>query len=639
MPLTRRMKRLLEAEEGQNDIDSHENRVVKRTRKNRNKIDYNHSVTVERKIKKINKRRNAHTTYSNTKRLSTGPETMQEVIPSLCQLDRLPAEIIFEIMTYLTPTTFLHLAYLCRRLYQVVCDAPIWETIWRTAGLKKPGRKWKSYREVVLTEAGSICERCYRKSKTFGSNSPIKIMDTDDDLMISLCCRCRCDYYGQHPEPYKEEQAEGPTQTERSVRITKMRAKSEYRLTDDELEGISVNYARNPHYRSAAPMCLYDKKEIIQMARIVHGGDIGIEAAREATIKKGNAMIESRRRNKETRKTRLEERLAEANLTNMVNHYACRQYIESSKGGDLESIVIILQAEAERLRLIQNRKAELDAEIATSGIQNVPPLCLIGYHGYVNSGIGSVVGVLSEARKQEVLAKKQQEVTRTKNVRRQELIGKLTAAGLTLRSDSKLCQQYIDSATGDADSIVVTMKEMDWFFRCTTYATSRKFHYYSYGESDYDTDDDDYGYRRDWWQNDRGWDQPRKQYHINSERGKDTALETWITSRMNKRLYQRIDQDPDDQFRPPSSLWPAINEKWQSAIRRRALQELTSHYRKYYQNLVNTSDAREISVSERQVIDWLDEPEAVVGSRLSSALRLIMGENWHRELIDIISIL
>jgi F-box-like/XPA protein C-terminus len=512
---------------------------------------------------------------------------MQVVIPSLCQLDQLPAEIIFEIVDYLPPTTFLQLGFLCRRLYQVVCDAPIWEKIWRTAGLKKPGRKWKSYREVVLTETETICDRCFGKSKALGSNSPIKIMDTDDNLMISLCCQCRRDYYDQHPEPYGEEQVEGSTQAQRYPRITKMRAKSDYRLTDDELEGISVDYARNPHYSGAAPMCLYDKKQVVQMARVVHGGDIGIEAARSSTLLKGTAMIESRRRNKEARRTRLEARLAEANLTNLINHHMCEHYIASSRGGDLETIVITLQAEEERLQLIENRKLELNAAMTASGIANARHHR--GYLDYVNYGNGSIEGFILQARRQE-------EVEKTKEVRRQELSHKLTFAGLTLRSDSRLCQQYIDSATGNADNIVVTMKEMDWFFRCTSYATSRKVFYDSYGDSDYDTDDD---YRGDWWMNDRGWSQPRRRYNINSDRGKDEALDNWLTKRINRRVYRRIDQDPNDEFRPPSSLWPTINEKWQRATRVRSVQKLTPHYRKYYQNFMSTASSGVMSLSER----------------------------------------
>ncbi|KAG2187076.1 hypothetical protein INT44_003304 [Umbelopsis vinacea] len=636
-------------------------------------MNSDYSVTVKRNTKKISKRQITHTTHSNSKRPSTGPEVMQDVIPSLCQLDRFPAEIIFEIIGYLPPTTFLQLGYVCRRLYQVVCDAPIWERIWRTAGLPKPGRKRKSHREVVLTEAETICERCYLKSKAFGSNSPIKIMDTDDGLMISLCCQCRRDYYHKNPEPYEEAQAEGSTQTERSTRITKMRAKSEYRLTDDELEGVSVTYARNPHYRNAAPMCLYDVKQVIQMARLVHGGDIGIEAALNATIKKGNAMIEARRRNKETRKIRLEERLAKENLTNMIHYHVCSHYIESSRGGNLETIVITLQAEAEKQRLIVNRRSEIDAALAASGIQNVP-LYLTEYQEYVNHGNGLVEAILSQARKldevvrnkvvriqeltdklaaaglqnvprhsigyheyvnnangsvEEILlqARKKEEVARNQELRRQELIDKLAVAGLTLRSDSRLCQRYIGSATGVADSIVITMMEMDWFFRCTSYATSRKSFYNYYEESEYDTDDD------------YGWEQPRWRYSINSEKGKDEALENWINTRIVKGRYQRVDQDQDNKSRPPSSLWPTINGKWQRAVRAHAIRKLIPHYRNYHQNWIATAAAGEISVSERQLIDWLDAPETEIGSRHSSALRLIMGEHWHQELIGIISIL
>ena len=46
--------------------------------------------------------------------------------------------------------------------------------------------------------------------------------------------------------------------------ITKSRAKSEYGLRESDLEDMDVEYARNPHYRSAAPMQLYLLSEVKQ---------------------------------------------------------------------------------------------------------------------------------------------------------------------------------------------------------------------------------------------------------------------------------------------------------------------------------------------------------------------------------------
>lgn len=174
------------------------------------------------------------------------------------------------------------------------------------------------------------------------------------------------------------------------------------------------------------------------------------------------------------------------------------------------------------------------------------------------------------------------------------------------------------------------MKEMDWFFRCTNYATSRKFYYEN---NNYDTDDDDYSEYGGggWWLNDHGWREPRMRYHVDSERGKDLALQTWLTNRFKRRLYQSVEHDANNPSRPPRSLWPTINEKWQIALQTHAVRELTRHYRAYTQTMVPV--AGETSVSESQVIGWLDQPEGATGIPLSTLLSHIMGENWHQELI------
>jgi hypothetical protein len=362
----------------------------------------------------------------------------------------------------------------------------------------------------------------------------------------------------------------------------------------------------------------------------------------------------------------------------MIDNQICKNYIQSPKGINLASIITELQAEAERLRLIESRRLELTTAMEAAGLQNI--LYNAGYEAYINRGTGSVEDVISqmrrqqeerrnqEARRLELTAameaagiqnppynadyhsyinsgtssvedvisqiRRQEEVGRTQDARRQELTRKLAAAGLTLRSDSRLCQQYISSATGDADSIVDTMKEMDWFFRCTNYATSRKF-YYSNADSDYDTDDDDdyyneYG-RGGWWLNDHGWREPRNRYHIDSERGKDLALQAWLTNRFKRRLYQSVEHDENDPSRPPTCLWPTINEKWQTALQMHAVRKLVPHYRTYHQTM--TPVAGEMLVSETQVTDWLDQPEGAIGIPLSSLLSRIVGENWHQKLI------
>ncbi|KAH8550015.1 hypothetical protein BGW37DRAFT_499771 [Umbelopsis sp. PMI_123] len=379
-------------------------------------------------------------------------------------------------------------------------------------------------------------------------------------------------------------------------------------------------------------MHLYDKKEIVMMARQVHGGDVGIAAARNATVLKGKRMVESRKRNQEIRRARLESRLVEANLIHMMDIPICRNYIASTKG-DLDIVVSTVQAQDEATRLMESRKVELNAAMQADGVSKSRYGFDISYNEYVLHGRGSVEDVIASLRRQE-------EISRTTEDRRQALTAKLEAAGLTLRADSKLCAQYISSGEGNADSIVVTMKEMAWFFRCTNYESSRKFYYDSYGDSDdYDSDYDDYGGgRRPWWRDDYGWREPRRRYRIDSERGKDLALDDWVRRRLSRASYQNVESDPDDDFRPPVSIWPTINVKWLRMIKQHAVKKITPEFRAYRQNLIATASVSEISISENQVIHWLEQSANQDRTTLSSVLIGILGENWHQELIGMIPI-
>ena len=47
-------------------------------------------------------------------------------------------------------------------------------------------------------------------------------------------------------------------------RMTATRAKSEYLLTENDLAQLGYEEARNPHYRNAAPMRLYDVDDLVE---------------------------------------------------------------------------------------------------------------------------------------------------------------------------------------------------------------------------------------------------------------------------------------------------------------------------------------------------------------------------------------
>jgi hypothetical protein len=50
----------------------------------------------------------------------------------------------------------------------------------------------------------------------------------------------------------------------------------------------------------------------------------------------------------------------------------------------------------------------------------------------------------------------------------------LADLGLELRSDSRLCEFYVDHGFGNPKEIAATMEEMEWFFRNTGYARAKR---------------------------------------------------------------------------------------------------------------------------------------------------------------------
>ncbi|GAB5586712.1 hypothetical protein Unana1_01612 [Umbelopsis nana] len=511
-------------------------------------------------------------------------------------LETLPIEILWQITSHLAPSQALNMASVSRSIQYVVASAPIWEEIWHQAELKRPARKYKTFLAVVLSENTKICERCYVKAKSvYGSAAPLSIFDKDEQCNIRLCCNCRRKYYTKYPETDPAEAAEGSLQATGSRSITKSTAMAFYKLTDVDLSGIAVEYAQNPYYRHAAPMQLFDRFDVIRVAREVHGGDVGIEAARNATTLRGSTLRESRQKNMEARRTLLNERLEQAGLTQYGSSYRCQMFVHHNSG-KINEIITALQAEEVQHRESNARKEELDARLSEAGLDR--PAYNLRYRNYVANNLGTIEEVIADINRE-------MEIKRTVDERRQNLTKKLEAAGLTLRADSRLCQAYIQSATGDIDEIVVTMKEMAWYFRCTNYKTSRLV-YEEYDSDDYSDYSDyygDYGYRR--------WGSPRQRVTVNSDLGKRKALNSWVASRIDRGIYTSVHDDPDTDNRPPSSLWQSIDEKCLSRLKNIAVRKLSSAYPKQADGTRHISN----DLQEQDIIRELAKPGLAINQK------------------------
>ncbi|CAB4373185.1 unnamed protein product [Rhizophagus irregularis] len=148
---------------------------------------------------------------------------------------------------------------------------------------------------------------------------------------------------------------------------------------------------------------------------------------------------------------------------------------------------------------------------------------------------------------------------REENDRRNLLTSKLKEHGLSLRSDSRLCNSFIEHGIGDPDRIVQIMTEMNWFFKYTDYDNLRYVYNNDY-LNDIDWEDGMFIDRFDMpWRRYFGRPRTISTRRVDSESGKRLALERWVQQRFSKGIFTSPSEDPTSDQRPPPTLWEQIN--------------------------------------------------------------------------------
>jgi len=132
-------------------------------------------------------------------------------------------------------------------------------------------------------------------------------------------------------------------------RITLTRAKAEYHLNDDDIADLDCIVRRNPHYRSAAPMCLYILRDIIREAYLKHGGAAGLAAARAKSEVRKARLRETKMAKEEQKHAKRQQRKEElvAALTARGLHFrndstVCEEYINETSTKSLQTVVDIM---------------------------------------------------------------------------------------------------------------------------------------------------------------------------------------------------------------------------------------------------------------------------------------------------------
>ncbi|KAG2226267.1 hypothetical protein INT45_005939 [Circinella minor] len=476
----------------------------------------------------------------------------------------LSVEIWEIILQNVSPSQLTTLAQVSLPMYAIVTYLPLWRHIWTTAGSLPPPTtrgKCRNHYQVVLKASQRLCEQCFDYCSKNGSTASLPLYVEEQNKEINLCRPCRQHYLYHHPEPdlpdtedennENEEQDEEERnhrrhhhhhqQQQRRTRITKGMAMSTFKLHEIDMDNIPYNSVRNPHYRSAAPMRLYERHNVHLYARQIHGGEVGIEAARS----KSQSIVATRRKNAQERAKREEQerksrqealdgRFKELQLEQTYVHSMIFDYIQSNLGS-IEECISTAQERIKRCNLLKTRME------AAGYAYNPKSSRAIGFIFDPSSiDIETTLRLLI----QEVIQKQEREE------RLVQLKTALENHGLVYNANSALCRVFICGGTnsrGDKltlDSLVQTLMEHTWFCENTVYSMIRSPR-----------------------SNHSEWIFENDTFVDHSNFSKWDALNQYLTHVVKKNQYQDIKQNENAKGRPPPSLWNQIEKMIPSILK------------------------------------------------------------------------
>ncbi|KAF9904302.1 Vacuolar protein sorting-associated protein 8 [Linnemannia zychae] len=229
-----------------------------------------------------------------------------------------------------------------------IFSLPVWQEICEKAGLALPaaeleaqGREKPDYFTLAHRNAEMICEKCYKMTRPTSSFRALPVAVTEPDAlkMIHMCRDCRVDYYVEHPESIPDDVA--PYKAGRytvTPRMTKGDAKKTYLLSDSDVMSLPYEIGRNPYFGNHSPMYLFEEQHVLRLARQVHGGSVGIVAARADSENAGRKIPEPHDAVVKHRRNLLRSMLHDERL-HLPEHVAiCNIYIETGLGDPVEIV-------------------------------------------------------------------------------------------------------------------------------------------------------------------------------------------------------------------------------------------------------------------------------------------------------------
>jgi hypothetical protein len=256
---------------------------------------------------------------------------------SVCFISKLPTEILFRIFDFLPISQLYRLGKVSTRFRQVVQNYDLFQDITKRAHLRlEPG---ESDYTLCLKYSKQICELCGFLSRrdAVGSSICLPIIIESDSIVLSLCLPCRKGYYKVHPEPSRpiperhQVWIEGNERHLRHYSLPMFTAMIEYALTRQDLSKLNHAVHENP----APSVRHYIESEVAELARSIHGGDVGIyqEIASSLLQYRNNSyQIKSCSRDR-TRRRLVTQRAQERNIRFIPESGVFIDYVLFGKGG------------------------------------------------------------------------------------------------------------------------------------------------------------------------------------------------------------------------------------------------------------------------------------------------------------------
>ncbi|KAJ3373000.1 hypothetical protein HDU91_001433, partial [Kappamyces sp. JEL0680] len=114
---------------------------------------------------------------------------------------------------------------------------------------------------------------------------------------------------------------------EQYQKITATRAKSEFKLTERDLEDIPCVHVQNPYYRSSAPMRLYRLIEVKAAAQAKHGGEQGLEEKKRKSAEAAEKRAITKKKKVDDRGAILRTALESVGLELRQDSRLCQDFI------------------------------------------------------------------------------------------------------------------------------------------------------------------------------------------------------------------------------------------------------------------------------------------------------------------------